>query len=816
MQRSHWRKHKRQFTVIGLLLALITVALQFLNAPCIVKPSASSADGFAISEALFLHDKLARHPAFADSSTPIYRIENTSWSSVPNLTIDILSIGSLSRPDLLQAQRETMGRYVRSFTGVTEADDHSEPQCSISRHDAKAIAEHCQFNRHHVPKLSPKDREPFSELYFWRRMYADWNTFLSKRDNPGGWLCAQKRANDGLQIVLQQMMQTTLPDYLLLVDDDTFVDMPQLTHYLQTIHLNSSEPLVMAGCLMRSLTSFTIPFGGFGTVLSKGSLMRLLTPISCANVSSLAPSDDDFIQNACYRLEQNPYGERQYFEERMALKDLMHAYVSTHRFADHASWTEESSFCVHSDWVWGYFFNYYNVGNAMDDPKYPQAHNRFTSYRLSETHSVKGPLNVQHRLGVEGECRYKTSCPPNAHFCHYVTAEQIRQEGQRVFDEPKWVAQVSQQQPIAVYVYPCWDMASGDGLTHFLYEGIQASSQLVLTQDHFAAPVWIVDVRRAGLTSGSYCHRFVNLVKSARDRKRIVIFVYWDDEPIDHFYDCYRATRLLDSTTIFRYKKSMVQGRQWNETMQFVDPGSAMKYGNWREHSGGPVRHIGGGVRSETVAGLKSILQGASIWEVERPVDVSHFWPVPGDSGRSKMFPLKQSLIRVTRQRLPRIFFSFWTSHVRNDRLRDAVSRVIHEKLSPTHEVFVGLAGHFQPAARYSAQSDYLRKLAESKIVVVSQKDNLEDQNSLMEALVSGAMVMTDPMLTLPNELEHNVSVVVYHSLDDLVTKVQYYLEHEDERVAIAKTGYDIAMNQYRSWQLVERMVFEVRDVLFK
>ncbi len=795
---------------------LIAGALQFLNAPCIVKQSASSADGFAISEALFLHDKLARHPSFADSNTPIYQIENTSWLSLPNLTIDILSIGSLLRPNLLQAQRETMGHYARSFTGVTEADDHSEPNCFIKQQDAKEIAERCQFNRHNVPKLTPKDQEPFSELYFWRRMFADWNTFLSKRDNPGGWLCAQKRANDGLQIVLQQMIQTTLPDYLLLVDDDTFVDMPQLTHYLQTMYPDPSEPLVMAGCLIRSITSFTIPFGGFGTVISKGSLTRLLTPISCVNVTALAPNEDDFIQNACYRLQQNLYGERQYFQEQMSLKDLMHAYVSTHRYADYASWTEESSFCVHSDWVWGYFFNYYNIGNAQDDPKYPQAHNRFTSYRLSEQHSMKGALSLQHRSEVEGECYYKTSCPPNAHFCHYVTAEQIRQEGQRVFKEPKWVAQVSQQQPIAVFVYPCWDIVSGDGLTHFLYDGIQASSQLVLTQDHSAAPVWIVDVRRAGLSSGTFCNRFVNLVKSARDRNRIVLFVYWDDEPIEHFYDCYRATRLLDSTTIFRYKKSMVQGRQWNETMQFIDPGSAMKYGNWREHSGGPVRHIWGGVRSDIVDGLKSTLQGANIWEIERPLDVSHFWPLPGDNQRSKMSQLRQSLVRVTHFRLSTILSPFWTSHVRNDKLRDAVSRVIHDKLSQTHEVFAGSAGQADATDLYSAQSAYLRKLAESKIVVVSQKDNLEDQNSLMEALVSGAMVMTDPMLTLPNELQDNVSIVVYHSLDELVTKVQYYLEHEDERVAIAKTGYDVAMNHYRSWQLVERMVSEVRDELFK
>jgi hypothetical protein len=770
----------------------ISIGLQFWYASRVTPrlPATTHDASFAFPEERMAH---LLPIAVRNSSLSLANAASLSLSSFSsNLTIDILSIGSLSRPENLQAQRETMGRYVRSFTGVTEADDHSEPHCSLSRQDAQAIAERCKIPRDKKGSDPPSLDQPYSVLYLRRQVYAQWTGFLSKRENPGGWLCAQKRANDGLQIVLRRLRQpsATLPDYLLLIDDDTFIDIPQLTYYLQTIHPDSSKPLVMAGCLIRFRESFSIPFGGFGTFLSKGALMRLFTPISCANVTALAPSDDGFIQNACYRLQQNLFGERQYFQEGMSLTEFMHAYVSTHRFADHASWTKESSYCVHSDWVWGYFFNYYNVGDALNHPKHPESYNKMTSYRLSEQYAMKWGLNIQQRMAIEGQCRYTKTCPPEAHMCHYVTAKQIREGGQRVFEEPKWVTHDSQQ-PIPIFLYPFLNHTIEHELKHFLYDGIQQSSRLTLTKDHANAPVWIVDVRRAGFSSKNFCNRFVQLARSVNGQKRIVILVYWDDEPIDHFWDCYRATRVLDSTTVYRYKRSIVKGRQWNETLQFTEPGSIIAFGNWRDHSGGPVRHIGYGVRSDTVDGVESILNGASIWEIERSVDVSHFWPLPG-KGDKEVLRGKAS------------------------QLRDAVSSAIYDKLSQIHEVFVGVTGQAQETGRNTAQSAYLHKLLQSKIVVVSQKDNWEDHYRLMEALVSGAMVMTDSMLTLPNKLQENISIVIYHSLDELVAKAQYYLDHEDERVAVAKAGYDIAMNYHRSWHLVERMVSEVRGVAFE
>lgn len=83
-----------------------------------------------------------------------------------------------------------------------------------------------------------------------------------------------------------------------------------------------------------------------------------------------------------------------------------------------------------------------------------------------------------------------------------------------------------------------------------------------------------------------------------------------------------------------------------------------------------------------------------------------------------------------------------------------------------------------------------------------------EDHYRLFEALVSGAMVMTDRMLSLPHGLENGVSIVEYTSEDDLRTKILYYLKNEEERFEIARKGRLVSMSQHRTWHRVEQVVF--------
>ena len=122
--------------------------------------------------------------------------------------------------------------------------------------------------------------------------------------------------------------------------------------------------------------------------------------------------------------------------------------------------------------------------------------------------------------------------------------------------------------------------------------------------------------------------------------------------------------------------------------------------------------------------------------------------------------------------------------------------------------VFLGLKGIAKNAGRLGAQSAYIEGLLESKIVVVTQRDRWEDHYRLFEALVSGAMIMTDRMLSLPAGYQNGTSIVEFSSAESLVSLVRYYVAHDDERQAIARRGRELAMSRHRSWHRMEELIF--------
>lgn len=117
-----------------------------------------------------------------------------------------------------------------------------------------------------------------------------------------------------------------LPDYVALTDDDTYLNVEDVTNYLSSAYL-SDQPLVISGCLMKmrkALGALTFPLGGMGTFLSRGALERLLTPIHC---SSDTTSTNEFVQNVCRRLQEDNLGELASFQEGMSVLELLRAYA---------------------------------------------------------------------------------------------------------------------------------------------------------------------------------------------------------------------------------------------------------------------------------------------------------------------------------------------------------------------------------------------------------------------------------------------------------------------------------------------------------
>lgn len=78
-----------------------------------------------------------------------------------------------------------------------------------------------------------------------------------------------------------------------------------------------------------------------------------------------------------------------------------------------------------------------------------------------------------------------------------------------------------------------------------------------------------------------------------------------------------------------------------------------------------------------------------------------------------------------------------------------------------------------------------------------------------MEALASGALVLTDPMNPLPSWYQDGVNIVVYRNLWQLKNYIRYYLNHDSERLKIAKAGFELAMSKHRSSHNMERLVLD-------
>jgi hypothetical protein len=167
-----------------------------------------------------------------------------------------------------------------------------------------------------------------------------------------------------------------------------------------------------------------------------------------------------------------------------------------------------------------------------------------------------------------------------------------------------------------------------------------------------------------------------------------------------------------------------------------------------------------------------------------RELDVAHFWR-DGDN----------SHYGFLRRKVASTITAFNGTKVHGHRVRWLVKGIYNSQT---------------PEELNDIQSEYVRLLLSAKIVVVGQNDEWEDHAVLMEALSSGALVMTDNMLAPPWGLKNHSNVVMYDSPNSLDELVRYYLhpQNEQRRLAIAQKGWELAMTGHRSWTRMETLLF--------
>src|SRR5215831_5540262 len=136
---------------------------------------------------------------------------------------------------------------------------------------------------------------------------------------------------------------------------------------------------------------------------------------------------------------------------------------------------------------------------------------------------------------------------------------------------------------------------------------------------------------------------------------------------------------------------------------------------------------------------------------------------------------------------------SFTSSHSKRDQLLERLCATLPIKIwgigiervppeSPIRSCYMGAAWGIS----------MFRTLAASKIVINYHSDisqSYANNMRLFEATGTGALLITDSKDNLHEMFEPGKEVIAYRSSDECVELAQYYLEHEEERAAIASSG---------------------------
>jgi hypothetical protein len=284
------------------------------------------------------------------------RQEKKLSKSTTSFTVDILSVASINQLDLLHAQQNTIATHtsVRNFFNATELDD-ADPNC------------HIDITFEHVTRVSnfcrQRSGEQIGPIFRHIKEHLLGLRWLKKKKNPGAWLCAQVRPFSGLMKAQLHYKRTgqELPDFFLIFDDDTYYNMELFQKNIASV--DSSAEIVYSGCLLRfqlrhpmppHTTFLTVPYGGFGSILSKGALINLFEKKQCSGLEDTPKNNNTFLLTKdsssafCNRLKENNAGELKYFTNGMSLVELMYKYSSSDKYRDVDKWGFGSGFCMHS------------------------------------------------------------------------------------------------------------------------------------------------------------------------------------------------------------------------------------------------------------------------------------------------------------------------------------------------------------------------------------------------------------------------------------------------------------------------------------
>ena len=285
-----------------------------------------------------------------------------SLSSSPSMRhyVDVLSLGYKDRLEYMETQLESWASHnvVRSFWGLTELDD-KQRNCEENIKDIGYHVDRCQVRHERNREGMKKFRTSFYDM-----------KYLSKKKNPGKWICAQSRLILGLGKLAKEYKrkikthskEKVLPDYLVMVEDDAYMNMEHFEDFVKS--KDSSIPIAYSGCP----TNLILQLGGFNLILSKGILERLIRPLSCF-MDPKPNAVPKWEKSVCDTLEKSLLGEYDIFYHGMSLTDIIYELAS------------KSNFCMFAGWFMKYLISEFSLSQPTQDtgkvihPYYSEAEN---------------------------------------------------------------------------------------------------------------------------------------------------------------------------------------------------------------------------------------------------------------------------------------------------------------------------------------------------------------------------------------------------------------------------------------------------------
>jgi len=443
------------------------------------------------------------------------------------------------------------------------------------------------------------------------------------------------------------------------------------------------------------------------------------------------------------------------------------------------------------------------------------------------------PQEVKHHLQLNIQTARATATKRKERPVESKSPMATREDWQRVMREqplyPPSTIEISPSHPLNV------GLITANGIKgptqHVFVDGIEGSEYLHLqvlcdakqhnctsALDYPNVDIWMVDANSA--KDRPFPNDIVHQIVAIDQPKFRIFFVDYSDRLVlrkgfmDSIYFDIDEDRLLEKH--IRYGLRCIDKyRRWVGAKQYVNSGRVV-HPMWDEMlitKGGPPLHAPFAVRTDIANAIHRLLPSiaqkggggglltkntttadaascSSPWPYhpvdcipDRPMDLIHLW---------KVIETVNGLLRNLATQTVEKMRTWKHPSVNNRTLR----------------VETAIQGNRAHTGRQSVSDDYVRTLLQTKIVIVTQRDGWEDHFRLFEALAAGTMVLMDEMVSLPHGLEDGESVVFFHSIQEMQDKALYYLEHTEERLAIARKGWEVTMEKHRSWHRLEEMLF--------